>query len=199
MQKNFAAVDHTLSHLYQVDYPDQVTSTFDMPPVPGGGPVFVQNVTAEIIAGRGDDLPVGAFPVDGTCRGTTRWEKRNIALEIPVWDPEICIQCGKCVLVCPHATIRAKVYARSTLTVRRRVQGPGLQEPRSARNEVHRPGRAGRLHRLRALRRCARPRTRASRTLKAINMAAAAPLRFTERDNWEFLPEPAGTDRTLIP
>ena len=100
--------------------PDKVTALFDMrPPVPGGAPEFVQKVTAQIIAGEGDDLPVSAMPVDGTFpTGTAQWEKRNIALEIPVWDEELCIQCGKCVLVCPHGVIRAKVYDRASWTAR---------------------------------------------------------------------------------
>ena len=81
---------------------------------PPRAPEFVQKVTARIIAGEGDDLPVSAMPIDGTFpTGTAQWEKRNIALEIPVWDEELCIQCGKCVLVCPHSVIRAKVYDAS--------------------------------------------------------------------------------------
>jgi pyruvate-ferredoxin/flavodoxin oxidoreductase len=112
VQKNYAAVDAALSHLHQVMVPDQVTATFEMrPPVPSAAPEFVQKVTARIIAGEGDDLPVSAMPIDGTFpTATAQWEKRNIALEIPVWDEQLCIQCGKCVLVCPHAVIRAKVY-----------------------------------------------------------------------------------------
>jgi pyruvate-ferredoxin/flavodoxin oxidoreductase len=112
VKKNFAAVDATLSHLHEIQVPAQATAAFDMrPPVPAGAPEFVQKVTARIVAGEGDDLPVSAMPIDGTFpTGTTQWEKRNIALEIPVWDEELCIQCGKCVLVCPHAVIRAKVY-----------------------------------------------------------------------------------------
>lgn len=110
--KNFAAVDGTLANLFEVKVPDRVTSTYTLrPPVPAEAPAFVHGVTAEIIAGRGDTLPVSMMPIDGTFpSGTTQWEKRNIALEIPVWDESICIQCGKCVLVCPHAVIRAKVY-----------------------------------------------------------------------------------------
>ncbi len=117
VQKNFAAVDSTLEHLYQVQVPAQVTSRLELrPPVPAAAPPFVQNVTAPIIAGAGDDLPVSALPVDGTYpSGTAKWEKRNIGLEIPAWDENICIQCGKCVLVCPHAVIRAKVYAAKEL------------------------------------------------------------------------------------
>jgi len=118
VRKNFAAVDHTLDRLHEVKVPDKVTSTFDLRrPVPEAAPEFVQNITAGIIAGKGDDLPVSVFPDDGTYpSGTTQWEKRNIALEIPVWDEELCIQCGKCVLVCPHATIRAKLYSAESLS-----------------------------------------------------------------------------------
>jgi pyruvate-ferredoxin/flavodoxin oxidoreductase len=112
VRKNFAAVDEALSHLYEVPVPGKVTALFDIrPPVPSAAPEFVQKVTARIIAGEGDELPVSAMPIDGTFPiATAQWEKRNIALEIPVWDEELCIQCGKCVLVCPHSVIRAKVY-----------------------------------------------------------------------------------------
>jgi pyruvate-ferredoxin/flavodoxin oxidoreductase len=111
VKKNNAAVDATLEKLHEVTVPDRVTSTFDIrPAVPEEAPAFVHNVTAKIIAGQGDDLPVSAMPDDGTYpSGTTQWEKRNIALEIPVWDEELCSQCGQCVLVCPHAAIRAKM------------------------------------------------------------------------------------------
>ncbi|MBP8975485.1 MAG: pyruvate:ferredoxin (flavodoxin) oxidoreductase [Bacteroidetes bacterium] len=112
VQKNFQAVDQTLENLFEVKVPNKVTSTIEMPPVVSDkAPEFVKKVTAKIIAGLGDELPVGAMPVDGTFpTGTARWEKRNIALEIPVWEKEICIQCNKCALVCPHAAIRTKVY-----------------------------------------------------------------------------------------
>ncbi len=101
--------------LHKVELPEKATSTIQMrPPVPEDAPEFVRKVTAEMIAGRGDLLPVSALPADGTYPvGTTRYEKRNIALEIPVWDPEACIQCNQCVFVCPHATIRAKLYEAS--------------------------------------------------------------------------------------
>ena len=118
VEQNFAAVDAALSHLYEVKVPDQVTSTIEMrPAVPAQAPDFVQKVTGAMIAKLGDSLPVSVLPADGTYpTGTAQWEKRNIALEIPVWDEEICIQCGKCVLVCPHAVIRAKVYDEKYLT-----------------------------------------------------------------------------------
>ncbi len=109
---NFAAVDGAVAAIEEVKYPDTVTSTIKMPPiVPENSPDFIKKVTAEIIAGRGDDLPVSAFPNDGTFpTATTKYEKRNIAIEIPVWDTETCIQCNICSLVCPHAAIRPKVF-----------------------------------------------------------------------------------------
>jgi pyruvate-ferredoxin/flavodoxin oxidoreductase len=112
VRRNYEAVDLTLANLFEVTIPSGVTSTIEMPPVVSeAAPEFVRNVTAPIIAGAGDTLPVSAFPVDGTYPlGTAQWEKRNIALEIPVWDEEICIQCNKCAIVCPHATIRIKVF-----------------------------------------------------------------------------------------
>ncbi len=118
VEKNFEAVDATLAQLYAVPTPDRLTSTAVLPPpVPAAAPKFVQEVTAKMIAGEGDLLPVSAMPVDGTYpTATTRWEKRNIALDVPVWDPDVCIQCGKCVLVCPHAVIRSKIVAPDVLT-----------------------------------------------------------------------------------
>ncbi|EJW11923.1 Pyruvate-flavodoxin oxidoreductase [Rhodovulum sp. PH10] len=117
VQKNFAAVDHTLGRLHEVPVPAAATSTHEMlPPVSAKAPEFVRDVLGETIAGRGDLLPVSALPVDGTFpTATAQWEKRNIAQQIPVWDTDICIQCGKCVLVCPHAVIRAKVVDQSLL------------------------------------------------------------------------------------
>lgn len=109
---NLKAVDNTLDHLFEVEVPASTVGELEIKPsVPENAPDFVKNVLGEIIANRGDDLPVSAFPVDGTYpSGTTRYEKRNIALQIPVWDEETCIQCGKCPMVCPHATIRIKVF-----------------------------------------------------------------------------------------
>jgi pyruvate-ferredoxin/flavodoxin oxidoreductase len=117
VQQNFLAVDETLAHLHQVKVPTTVTSTRVRPPVvPAEAPDFVQRVTAVMMEGKGDLLPVSAFPIDGTWPlATTKWEKRNIALEIPEWDASICIQCNKCAMVCPHAAIRAKVYEPSEL------------------------------------------------------------------------------------
>ncbi|HUI09641.1 MAG TPA: pyruvate:ferredoxin (flavodoxin) oxidoreductase [Bacteroidota bacterium] len=112
VQQNYAAVDQTLANLFEVKVPAKVTSTIEMPPIVSPkAPEFVKEVTAEIMAGFGDLLPVSKMPVDGTYpTGTAEWEKRNIALEIPVWDQPVCIQCNKCAMVCPHATIRVKVF-----------------------------------------------------------------------------------------
>jgi pyruvate-ferredoxin/flavodoxin oxidoreductase len=112
IERNYAAVDAALARLHHVSVPADASATRHRPPaVPAGAPGFVQRVTAAMLAGHGDLLPVSAFPVDGTWPvGTARWEKRNLATEIPVWDPAICIQCNKCALLCPHAAIRAKVY-----------------------------------------------------------------------------------------
>jgi pyruvate-ferredoxin/flavodoxin oxidoreductase len=112
VRRNFAAVDATLAHLHEVPVLERATGARRRPPiVPDSAPDFVKRVTALMMAGKGDLLPVSAFPVDGTWPvGTTRWEKRNLAAEIPAWDPKVCIQCNQCALVCPHAAIRAKAY-----------------------------------------------------------------------------------------
>jgi pyruvate-ferredoxin/flavodoxin oxidoreductase len=117
VQKNFEAVDKTLEHLFEIDYKslamgnkEKLVANYN------GAPEFVSKVISRIIAGEGDDLPVSAFPSDGTYpSGTTKYEKRNIADQVPVWDPELCSQCGKCFFVCPHAAIRPKVYSNDSL------------------------------------------------------------------------------------
>ena len=117
LDRNFAAVDAALAALFEVKVPTEVSGDARMRlPVPVEAPAFVQSVTAEIIAGRGDLLPVSALPVDGTFpTATSQWEKRSIAFEIPIWDPSICIDCARCALVCPHAAIRIKYVDESTL------------------------------------------------------------------------------------
>lgn len=117
VQMNFDAVDRALENLHAVKVPKEVTCKMDMPAVvPDEAPDFVKQVTATMIAGKGDQLPVSAMPADGTFpTATSQWEKRNIGLEIPVWDENVCIQCGKCSMICPHATIRMKVYDKGLL------------------------------------------------------------------------------------
>ena len=118
VEKNEAAVDAALAHLEEVKVPAKADADFDLPPIVSpNAPRFVQEITAEMLAGRGDMLPVSAFPVDGTWPlGTAKWEKRNLADEIPVWEEGLCIQCNKCALVCPHAAIRVKAFGTDALT-----------------------------------------------------------------------------------
>jgi pyruvate-ferredoxin/flavodoxin oxidoreductase len=202
VQQNYAAVDHTLSHLYEVQYPDHVTSKIDMtPPVPEEAPAFVKNVTAQIIAGYGDELPVSAFPLDGTWpSATTQWEKRNIALEIPVWDPAVCIQCGKCSLVCPHATIRTKVYPLESLA--------GAPESFKSVDYKSRdlPGMKYTVQV--APEDCTGcglcvdscpAKNKSQPKFKAINMEPQSPLRFQERANYQFFYDIPELDRTILP
>ncbi len=192
VRQNFAAVDAALAHLHEVSVPAQAMSTLDQPAIVSErAPEFVKNVTAEIIAGRGDQLPVSAFPVDGTYPvGTSQWEKRNIALEVPVWEPDLCIECGKCVIVCPHATIRAKVYDESDL-----ASAPeGFKHMPAKWREL-----PDKLYTIQvAVEDCtgcrlcvevcpAKDKSNVSR--KALNMHPQLPLRERERANWEFFLE----------
>jgi len=117
LEMNFNAVDRSIENLHEVTIPANVTSTTPFEnAIPNTAPAFIKDVTGKIISGEGDLIPVSKFPVDGTYpSGTTKWEKRNIAQEIPVWDSSICIQCNKCVMICPHAAIRANIYDESNL------------------------------------------------------------------------------------
>lgn len=201
VKKNFAAVDASLEHLHTVQVPAQVTSTFDLRrAVPAGAPAFVDAVTAEMIAGRGDDLPVSKLPVDGTWpSGTTQWEKRNIALEIPVWDEKICIQCGKCVLVCPHAVIRAKVYdpqlAQGAPETFKRAPARWKEfENQCYTLQVSPEDCTGCTLCVEVC-----PVKNKSETrLKALNMAPQPPLREPENKNWEFFQALPEMDREKV-
>jgi pyruvate-ferredoxin/flavodoxin oxidoreductase len=189
VQMNFAAVDNTLAHLFEVSVPDRVTSTIEMPPtVSPEAPQFVRDVTAPMIAGVGDSLPVSALPADGTYpTGTAKWEKRNIAQQIPVWDPAVCIECGKCAMVCPHSVIRIKVYEPRHLS-----DAPPTFKSSDARDREWQ----GLKYTIQvAPEDCTGcgicvdvcPAKNKSETrLKAINMSPQPPLREPERANWEF-------------
>jgi pyruvate-ferredoxin/flavodoxin oxidoreductase len=201
VEKNFAAVDATLADLFEVKVPATANSTFDMrPAVPPQAPEFVQKVLAPIIKGDGDDLPVSAMPVDGTFpSGTAMWEKRNIALEIPQWDEQLCIQCGKCVLVCPHAVIRAKVYESDKLA----------GAPKTFKSTAARWKDLGHMkYTLQVAPEdctgCAlcveacpvKSKTEAKR--KAINMVQQMPVREQEAANWDFFLELPEFDRGKV-
>jgi len=201
VQMNFRAVDNTLANLFEVKIPSQATSKLEMRrPVPEEAPEFVQKVTAEIIAGRGDGIPVGLFPEDGTFPSdTARWERRNIALEIPVWDSEVCIQCGKCAMICPHATIRPKVFEEKHLK-----NAPKTFKYVDARDKEW----AGMKYALQVAPEdctgCAicievcPVKNKKETKLRAINMAPQPPLREQERENWEFFLSLPEVDRTKL-
>jgi len=195
VQKNFAAVDATLAHLHEVRVPAKASSKFNiLPPVPAQAPQFVRDLVGPIIAGHGDSLPVSAFSPGGTFQtGTAKWEKRNIALEIPVWDEEICIQCGKCILVCPHSVIRAKVYDSSLLAgapATFKSSKPRWREFDTLKYTLQvAPEDCTGCHL--CVEACP-VKSKSESKHKAINMLPQPPLRENERDNWNFflaLPE----------
>ncbi|HYK21538.1 MAG TPA: pyruvate:ferredoxin (flavodoxin) oxidoreductase, partial [Pyrinomonadaceae bacterium] len=189
VRQNFAAVDTALIHLREIVVPPTVTGMMQAARrVPLDASEFVRNVTAEIIAGRGDDLPVSAFPEDGTYPlGTTRWEKRNIAQDVPVWEPDLCIECGKCVMVCPHSTIRAKVCSPSDLS-----NAPaGFKDMPAKWREFpdQRYTIQVAVEDCTGCRLCvevcpAKDKSNVSR--KALNMQPQLPLRDSERVNWDY-------------
>ncbi|HEX8897488.1 MAG TPA: pyruvate:ferredoxin (flavodoxin) oxidoreductase, partial [Chthoniobacterales bacterium] len=199
---NLRAVDETLAHLFEVPVPKNVTPL--RPRLNGhlnGAPEFVRNVTAEIMAGRGDLVPVSALPNDGTYpTGTARFEKRNLATEVPVWDPAVCIQCGKCVLVCAHAVIRSKVCEAMVL-----ANAPATFKSHPARL----PEWKGLSYSLQvSVEDCTGcgicvdvcpARNKSEARLKAINMQPQAQLRESERANWDFFLSLPEMDRRQVP
>ena len=203
--RNFAAVDHTLAHLREVAIPKTASSLFERPPiVPPSAPAFVQKVTAAIMAGHGDELPVSAMPIDGTFpSGTAAWEKRNIADEIPVWQSDICIQCGQCALACPHSVIRARFYDGA------RLADPTAPAPAAFKSApVNARGYPDSRFTLQfyvedctgcgiCVEVCPAHSPRDPAT-KAINMAAKAPVLETERENIAFFERLPVNDRALV-
>ncbi len=201
VRRNWAAVDATLQNLHSVPLPETATATHRRRPlISESAPDFVQRVTAVMTAGHGDLLPVSAFPVDGTWpTGTSQYEKRSIAAEIPVWDPGVCIQCNKCALVCPHAAIRAKIYTPDALTGApetfqavdfKSIDMPGLKYTIQVAPED-----------CTGCSLCVQvcpAKDKAKPRHKAIDMMPQPPIRERERDNYGFflgLPE---LDRSLV-
>ena len=188
LKLNYAAVDRAPQNLHEIDVPEKATSTMEMlPPVPEQAPEYVKDVIGKMILKEGDDLPVSAFEPDGTFpSGTTQWEKRNIAMEIPVWDSETCVQCGKCVFVCPHAVIRSKVYDPSLLD-----KAPATFKSADAKAKDYK----GMKFTIQVspedctqCRLCVKvcpAKNKAEPELKAVNMAPQPPIRKQENENWE--------------
>ena len=202
VKQNFDAVDATVANLYEVKVPAEVTSkTTRRLPVPNEAPEFVRDVLGQIIDSDGDNIPVSAFPVDGTFpTGTTQWEKRNLSLEIPVWDADICIQCGKCVMICPHAVIRHKVYDEKEV-----AGAPETFKHTASKFKEFSTGFAYTLQ--------VAPEDCTGCTLcvevcpvkdkravgrKAINMEPQPALRETEAKNWDFFMNIPDMDRKLF-
>ena len=191
VDKNNRAVDAAVAQLYQVRTPAEASGAIELPPpVPAQAPEFVQRVTARIIEGLGDRLPVSAMPVDGTWpSGTSRWEKRNLALDVPVWAPEVCIQCGRCSLYCPHGVVRAKVFDEAALA----GAPPGFK---SLPARFREPELAGKRYTVQvSVEDCtgcavcvnvcpAKDKTAVGR--KALNMAPQLALREEGREHWAF-------------
>jgi len=201
VQANFEAVDRTLANLHRLDVPAAVTATRGKPPIVSKeAPDFVQRVTAVMLANQGDRLPVSAFPVDGTWpSGTAKWEKRNIAPDIPVWDEALCIQCNKCTMVCPHAAIRVKVYSPDRLKSK-----PGTFKAVDFKGGEY----AGMKYTIQVAPEdctgctlCAvvcPAKDKANPRHKALDMHQQRPLRDAERDNYAFFLDLPEVDRSTI-
>ncbi len=201
LRMNFEAVDQTLAALFEVKIPAKVTAKKELAEaVSAKAPDFVKNVTAMMLAGKGNELPVSCLPVDGTYpSATSRWEKRSIAQSIPVWDADVCIQCAKCVIVCPHAVIRAKVYDKAELQ-----DAPDTFKTTASRNSDW----SGKSFTLQvAPEDCTGcgicvdvcPAKNKSETrLKAINMEPFQPIVETEKKNWDFFLKIPEMDRRTI-
>ena len=202
VKKNFDAVDQTLENLFEVKVPATATSKITRRPmVPAEAPEFVKNVLAPMLAFDGNDVPVSAMPVDGTFpTGTTQWEKRNLALEIPEWVPDLCIQCGKCIIVCPHAVIRQKIFDNKLLA--------GAPETFKHMPSKFKEFSQGMTYSIQVapedctgcelcVEACpAKDKTQAGR--KALNMVPQPPLRESESRNWDFFMKIPDMDRKLI-
>jgi pyruvate-ferredoxin/flavodoxin oxidoreductase len=200
VKMNIAAVDTTLSHLFEVKVPEKVESVVTIrPAIPAQAPAFVRDVLGTIASGGGDRLPVSAMPCDGTFpTATAKWEKRNLATEVPVWDPQVCIQCGKCVFVCPHATIRSKVYDAKV---------NGSPETFKAA-EARLPEWKGKKFTIQvAVEDCTGcgvcvdvcpARNKSEAKLKAINMRPQPPLREAEAKNWDYFLNLPELDRRTV-
>ncbi len=201
VQQNYDAVDSALAHLYQVAVPRVVSATFEiLPAIPFTAPAFVRDVLGTMAAGFGDNLAVSALPAGGSFpTGTAKWEKRNIAQAIPVWDKELCIQCGKCVMVCPHAVIRAKVF-----DVKYAEHAPAsfkTAKPKWRSMEEELYSLQVSPEDCTGCQLCVEicpVKSKSEAKHKALNMHEQAPLRVAEKANWEFFESLPNVDRNRL-
>lgn len=202
VKKNYEAVDQTLANLYKIDYPQRATSSIDLPPIVSDkAPDYVKKILAKIMAGKGDEIKVSEMPVDGTFpSGTAQWEKRNISLEVPAWYPEVCIQCNKCALVCPHACIRVNVYDKELLKnappTFKYAEAKGKEFPE---NYVYTLQVA--VEDCTGCQLCVEvcpAKNKKETRLKALNMAPQLPIRAQERENLVFFMSLPDFDRTKL-
>ena len=202
VKKNFEAVDQTLANLFKIDVPAKTTSTIELPPIVSAkAPAYVKEVLGKMMEGKGDEIPVSQMPVDGTFpTATTMWEKRNIALEVPAWDSEWCIQCGKCSMVCPHACIRIKSYDKENLK-----NAPATFKHMDAKGKDFPEGYAYTIQV--AVEDCTGcelcvevcpAKNKKETKLKALNMVPQIPIREQESANWDFFFALPDLDRRLI-
>jgi len=201
---NNAAVDASLEQVYEVKVPQNVTSKIEMPPpVPVDAPKFVKEVVGEIIADRGDNIPVSKMPADGRFpSATTQYEKRNIAVDIPVWEPDVCIQCAQCSLVCPHASIRVKAYDKKYLD-----KAPKTFKSADAKGKEFEGMRftvqvapedcTGCGNCVMICPAQQKDENKKPTGKKAINMALQEPLRIQERENYDYFLSIPNTDPAL--
>lgn len=201
VQKNFAAVDHTLENLHQVEFTSEITSKIDkMPAVPATAPEFVQKVVGRMLELKGDTLPVSALPVDGSFPvGTAAWEKRNLTLEIPVWEEDMCIQCGKCIAICPHAVIRTKVYDAKCLE-----KAPQTFKASDAKDRDLKGGKYTIQIAPEDCTGCSLcveicpVKSKTDPDFKALNMRDQLPIKETEKENWDFFQGITSIDRLKV-
>ena len=189
VNKNLKAVDNAVANLQKVDVPNTVNSKIELEAaVSVSAPEFVRDVLGKMMVWEGDELPVSALPVDGTFpTGTAKWEKRNVAQEIPVWEPDVCVQCNKCVMVCPHGAIRSKIYSESEL-----ANAPISFKSIDAKDKDFATQKLTIQVAPEDCTGCgicvdicpAKNKSQPER--KAINMEPQLPLREQERENWDF-------------
>ena len=204
VQMNIKAVDAALDHLHEVPIPNTIDDNAPdiHHPIPDTAPAFIRDVLGKMMARQGEDIPVSALPCDGTYpSGTAKWEKRNVAQEIPVWDEDVCVQCGKCVLVCPHAVIRSKVYEEAALT-----NAPDTFKSTPAKDLDWKKTDLKFTIQV-AAEDCTGcgvcvdvcpAKNKSQPKLKAINMAPQLPIREQERANWDYFLSIPNPDRNTL-